>query len=356
MTSSDRRRLIPAWTVIAAVGVLVAVVVTVVLVVTRQRAELVSVPSVVGVEVPVARSRLGEVGLLLRKGDQRFSSTVPADGVLEQDPVPGARVPRGSAVVVVVSGGSGSFALPDVTGQPLSVARAQLQDKGLVVQTDVAASDRPKNVVISSLPGPGVIVSTSDIVKLTVSSGGKGVDSVKPADLTGRTFVIDPAPVGNVATDTPMEVERRLQSLLVASGAKVVVTRSITDTQTPPALRALRAAEGSTTAVIGLDVLQTGSPGIVIVSLGSTGLTAPVYLGSQQLVQALSREFGKAGGARSSEIPTDTVLNAVAVPGVRVVLGSRSQAGDIASFADPSWADSIARVIYTAIVSVDSPK
>jgi beta-lactam-binding protein with PASTA domain len=357
MASAERRRLIPFWVIYTAAGLILAIAATAGVVLWRGRASLVTVPSVAGLDVAIARSRLGEQGLLLAKGDLRFSSTIPRDGVLQQNPPAGAQVPQGTTVIVVLSAGSGSFALPDVTAMPLSQARAVLQDKGLVVRTEVVASSQPKNLVVSMLPAPGVIVSVSDIVKLSVSSGGSGVGAVNPVDLTGKVFVIDPVPVSSGTTDPAMEVEFRLQSFLEASGATVTVTRTITDTQTTTDLRAQRvAAEASVTAIISLQARATGPAGFGLLSLASTATEPARYLGSQELVKALTTQFTKIGGSKASEIATDPVLGITTAPGVRIVLGSFSQERDAESFADPAWADNVAAAVYGAISSAQGGK
>jgi N-acetylmuramoyl-L-alanine amidase len=349
---SQRRRLVPIWAIVVPVALVALVAaVTVFLVVSRQTA-LVSVPNVTQLDVAVARSRLGESGLSLTRGDRRFSQSVPLDGVVDQSPAPGAKVPRGSSITVIISAGSESFAMPEVAGVPLQTARETLQAKGLVVETEVVASSRPKNTVVSSTPAAGVTVSSSDTVKLAVSSGSEGTSTLQPAKLDGRVFIIDPAPPSTGATDAPMEIERRLDSLLQASGAKVFVTRSIVDTGavTIPSARALRARTASATAVIGLEVRPKGAGGISIATMQPLKVSSATYLGSVQLAQSLARTLGRLQPAiRSAEEPADPVLQAVVAPGVRLMLGSATDKKDAKHMSDPAWEDSVAAAIYTAL-------
>lgn len=357
MESPARRRLIPPWAIYVPVGAVLIAAITVFFILSTSRSALVSVPNVTGLDVAVARSRLGEQGLLLAKGDRRFSPDVPVDGVLDQTPAPGVLAPRGTDVTVVLSAGSESFAMPDVTGLPLTTARQSLQDKGLVVQTEVVPSSRAKNVVVSTTPAPGVTVSTADVVKVSVSSGTGGSAGLQPADLTGKVFVIDPAPFSEAAKDTAMEVERRLNSLLEASGAKVFVTRTITDTGTTPAMRALRVKETSATAVLGLDVVSSGPGGLSITTMESLKVPSAAYLGSVQISQALLNTLGAVeSGVRSSEVASDPVMQAAGAPGARVTLGSAKDARDIAHFADPTWEDAVARAMYAAVAKVYGSK
>jgi N-acetylmuramoyl-L-alanine amidase len=201
-------------------------------------------------------------------------------------------------------------------------------------------------------------VSASDTIKLSVSGGGKGGAALQPADLTGRVFVLDPSPVSTGTTDTPMEVQRRVNSLLEASGAQVVVTRSITDPQASAALRASRASQAaSVTAVIGLDVFDAGPSGISVTTRKSGDRTPASYLQSLQISQALVKDLNPVHpGVKSSEVPSDTVLGAVRGAGARVRLGSTEQAADVRDFGDPAWADGVARAIYAALASVYGSK
>lgn len=354
---TQRKRLVPLWAIVAPAAVFVLGVGLVVYLVFAHQTALVSVPNVTNLDVAVARSRLAEQGLLLQRGDKRFSPTVPVDGVIDQMPSPGIKVPRGSYVTIVYSAGSESFPMPDVIGVALQTARDSLQAKGLVVQTEVVPSSNPKNTVVSSTPAAGVTVSSSDTIKLAVSSGNATSTALTPTDLSGKTFILDPAPSG-ATTDTPMEVQRRLNSLLEASGARVYVTRSITDTGSlaTPQSRALRARTTSATALIGLDV-RTGAPGITLDTMRSLKVPSAVYLGSAQLSQALIQALTPvAPGVKSAEIPSDAVLQDVRAPGVRISLGSTSDKKDAAKLLDPAWDDRVAGAIYVAIANVYGSK
>jgi N-acetylmuramoyl-L-alanine amidase len=356
---AQRRRLVPLWAIIVPAVVLLAGVGLVAYALFARQTALLSVPNVTNLDVTVARSRLAEQGLLLKRGDRRFSPSVPVDSVIDQTPSPGIRVPRGSYVTVVVSAGSESFPMPDVTGLPLQTARESLQAKGLVVLTEVVASSQPKNTVVSSTPGAGITVSSSDTIRLAVSSGAATSTAIQPSDLTGKVFIIDPAPPAGQATDTPMEVQRRLNSLLEASGARVYVTRTITDTGpvTSDASRALRARTASATAVIGLDVRGGAPGGIALTSMQPLKVSSAVYLGSVQLSQALVLTLnGIAPGVRASEVPKDPVLQSVDGPGVRVSLGSTSDRKDLPRLSDPAWEDRVAGAIYAAIATVYGSK
>jgi N-acetylmuramoyl-L-alanine amidase len=348
MESPRRPRLIPLWAIIVPAAFALVGIGIIVALVWSRASSLVSVPAVTGLDLASARTRIEAQGLRMQRGDRRFSPTVPVDGVIEQSPVAGTKVPRGTAVVLVVSAGTEAFTLPDVIGLKVGVARQALESRGLVVQTEVVPSNRETDTVVAQSPAAGVTVSSSDVVQLSISSGGQVANGLQPVDLTGRVFVIDPA-MSIAATDTAMEVQRRINSLLAASGARVIVTRGVAGADVAPDARAKVTRESSATAVIGLSLASTGTPGLRIQRLAASQLSAAAYLASTRLATALqSKLTGLEPGTAISEIIGDPVL-AAAQAGVRVSLGSIADPQDVAHFADPAWEDSVAGAVYSAI-------
>jgi beta-lactam-binding protein with PASTA domain len=101
----------------------------------------------------------------------RRTSTTPAGIVLSQDPPGGAAVKAGRLVSLVLSAGPASVALPDVRGEPLSAALAQLQGLELRVRSQGRASAEPAGTVLSQSPRPGRKVKQGSLVTLVVSNG-----------------------------------------------------------------------------------------------------------------------------------------------------------------------------------------
>jgi beta-lactam-binding protein with PASTA domain/predicted Ser/Thr protein kinase len=167
----ERRRWGPGrWILIAllvaAVAALVAFALT--------RPEQVAVPNVIGQEVGTATQLLEDRGFDV---DIRpVPSTAPRDTVTEQDPIPGEKIDEGSAVVLTISAGPASVAIPDVQGVTEADATKRLQDLGLLVDPEFAFSDTvPEGRVIRTDPGPGIRVDTGQTVKLVVSRGSNRV-------------------------------------------------------------------------------------------------------------------------------------------------------------------------------------
>ena len=352
-----RSPLIPRWIPRAAIAITVIAAAIVGLTVYSNLTTRMTAPRITGIDIGVARTRLAQQGLKLTISTQRFSA-LPAGSVLEQNPAAGAELRRGDTITVVVSAGTEEFVMPDVVGDGLVLAQGLLQDKGLEVRVEAQPSDQPSDTVLSTNPSPGASVRTGDIVRVTVAAAGPNGAPLLPSAMQGVVLLLDPAPVSPKQLDVPLEVSRRLRSLLEASGAIVTSTRSLADTGTAgqaPA-RAKRASEGSATVALGIDVSPTGTGGISVVT-PSKG-TASIVASSTRLASEISSALAQPGAKspKPSQVATDSVLGAAHAPWARVTLGSFGSAEDLARFRDPIWADGIARALYKAIAQLYGQK
>ena len=316
----------------------------------------VAVPAVSGLAAPTARSRLAQLGLLMGRGDVRFSSTIPKGAVIDQDPRSGTLVPRGTVVNVAISAGSEKFVMPDVTGLPMTSALATLRGKGLATRVERVDSRLASGTVIATLPSPGAPVSTSDIVIVRVSAGARGSALLLPFELKGISIVIDPASSGGTP-DAADEVARRLRSLLEASGATVTETRSIVDPNPPAVQRQLRAIEASPTLLVGLYTTADPPGGLRIGTPPADGVTGPFYLRSVDLAKHTQAALTEAGLKATNEgSVADPVLGGTAAIGERIHLGAYSSRSDARDFSDPAWADLVARALYRGIGQLLAPR
>lgn len=348
---------VPVWVPITAVVVAALVLLVGGVAIFSAVAGRVSVPNVTGVEVGTATARLAQEGLTLSVSQRRFSDK-PADQVLAQTPAAGTKVKRGDAVTVIVSGGTEQFALPDVVGDGLLLARGLLESKGLSVHIEIQPSSQTSDTVLSTNPSPGAMVHTGDIITVSVAATGTAPGLLLPYNLKGVTIVIDPAPVAGSETDVPLDVARRLQSLIEASGGNVTALRTLAETGTAgdASARVGRAtAAGHATVSVGLSVAQSGAPGMLAISpsAGPTQIVIP----SKILASDVASELVAVGqSVKTSTTATDPVLGATKGPWTRVQLGSFTSKEDVAQFNDPSWADTIARAIYRAVGSLYGKK
>ncbi len=88
-----------------------------------------TVPKLVGLELGVAKSRAATERLEVVVAEKRFSA-LPADTIIEQSPAAGTTLRRGDTVTVVISAGTEEFAMPDVVGDGLLLARGSARGQG----------------------------------------------------------------------------------------------------------------------------------------------------------------------------------------------------------------------------------
>ena len=127
-----------------------------------------TVPSVQGLSRQAAEEALAAVGLSVSVTESP-SDSVGAGMVITQSPVPGTVLPKGTRVLIVISKGTpasdDTVTLPNVVGDLLEDAEAQLEALGLVIR--VYPSGGGGNVVAMS-PSAGASVPVGSVVILTV--------------------------------------------------------------------------------------------------------------------------------------------------------------------------------------------
>ncbi|RJQ53266.1 MAG: Stk1 family PASTA domain-containing Ser/Thr kinase [Actinobacteria bacterium] len=147
--------------------------------------QTITVPNVVGRTEASARQLLDRRGLEMATTSE-FSETVPKGRVVSQDPEAGATVRVESFVNVVVSRGKEIVEVPNVSGQTLEDATAQLEAQGLVVGkvTREFNPDVTEGVVIRQAPSAGERVAKGDDIDLVVS---RGTQTATVPNVVGRT-------------------------------------------------------------------------------------------------------------------------------------------------------------------------
>jgi serine/threonine-protein kinase len=101
---------------------------------------------------------------------EEFSTEVPRDRVISQDPPAQETVREGGTVTIVVSKGPRQFPMPTVLGLSSAQAKGQLEGLGLVVDVqDLPGSTGDQ--VVGQLPEAGVIVEAGQTVKIFIGGG-----------------------------------------------------------------------------------------------------------------------------------------------------------------------------------------
>jgi beta-lactam-binding protein with PASTA domain len=176
-------------------------------------ANVVAVPNVVGKRAAAATAELRARGFGVDTSS--VASNTSRGTVLSQSPAAGAKIAKGSTVVIKIS--RGLVSIPDVIGQERDTAVAAIKAAGLVPQVFRVPSAQPKNTVIAESPQPGRRVSGGSKVRLNVSAGQPG-NAVPPPPPAGST---------KPATVTVPEVRSRpqeeAQRVLNSAGLKAGV-------------------------------------------------------------------------------------------------------------------------------------
>ncbi len=128
-------------------------------------------PSVIGDDLPAAQATLTSAGLTLGAASASPSATMPAGQILSQEPAPGAAVPAGAAVAVVVSSGPAPAVVPNVVGRNSNEAIGTIGLFGFGVTIEwTFSSTIPTGRVAMQAPAPGTL-QTGGSVAIQVSAG-----------------------------------------------------------------------------------------------------------------------------------------------------------------------------------------
>jgi eukaryotic-like serine/threonine-protein kinase len=155
----------------------------------------VKVPSVVGQAQVAATSQLDAEGFTVRAIPQS-SPTVPTGQVISQSPAAGNLADHGSEVDISVSTGPATLKVPDVSGESVAAATANLTRDGFqVATTQQSSSTTPNGLVIGTNPAAGIEVAPGTKVTIIVSSG--------PPATSSTTSTTAPTPPPPTAAATP---------------------------------------------------------------------------------------------------------------------------------------------------------
>ncbi|MEU9325465.1 Stk1 family PASTA domain-containing Ser/Thr kinase [Streptomyces canus] len=145
--------------------------------------QTVKVPDVQGDALSNARTRLKAEGLQPGMVTREFSDDVPKGFVISTDPEDGTTLRAGSAIALTVSKGA-PVDVPDVTGEDLADARADLTEAGLKVKiaTTRVNSEYDAGQVAKQTPAGDSQAADGDTVTLTIS---KGPEMIEVPDVTG---------------------------------------------------------------------------------------------------------------------------------------------------------------------------
>jgi len=345
---------VPGWLIaLAAAGVLIVIAAAVGIAVVMAPEDVV-IPDVTGLWKPEAQDALQRAGLTLEEGGTRYSTDVVQGRVIDQDPPAGTVLRSGGTVTVIVSAGAETVTVPALVGVDIASARRDLAGLGLAVAVRTVESTAPVDTVTETTPTAGTTVPAGTVVNVTVAARSVSTDSLVPYPMDDVTVLVD-AVLVEADGEPTREIERRLRSLLEASGAKVTLTRTSAGAAADQATRARTVVATTATVVVSLDARTSGAAGIEVAllprDLASTSSRA------RRLADAVIESVGEVAQPRPKISGVDDpVLAAAPCPAVRIVLGNTSNAADAERFEDPEWLDAVAQALYRAVGSVFADK
>ncbi|MGN0380063.1 MAG: Stk1 family PASTA domain-containing Ser/Thr kinase [Butyrivibrio sp.] len=147
----------------------------------------VEVPNLLGYTYDEAKKKLAELGLGINER-QESSDLYEAGLIFKQSIDAGQMVAKNTTVIVYISKGATSFAMPNVIGYEQSSADVELRNKNLDVtyQFEETTEESLKGIVKSTDPEPGTTVKSGDKVTVVVYNLATQQTEIVP-DVKGET-------------------------------------------------------------------------------------------------------------------------------------------------------------------------
>jgi serine/threonine-protein kinase len=136
---------------------------------------------------------------------RRFDNTIK-DNVIDQTPKPGAKVPEGSRVTLVVSNGPAPIVIPNFVGMPVDKAQARANALGVTLDTSQTVAGMPPNTIASQSIAAGTKVDRNATVHAVVNSGAPANASTPAGS----------GPIASLPNVVSLEYNAALQTLTAA--------------------------------------------------------------------------------------------------------------------------------------------
>jgi eukaryotic-like serine/threonine-protein kinase len=151
--------------------------------------DTVVVPDLVGKDVVRVLFELTDLGLNTKVRGVDYSTDIPANHVIFQEPRPGDEIKKNRDVRIVISKGTKTVQTPNLTDLPVSQARIILEENGLCsgAVARIFSSKVRKDGIVSHDPYKGRAVSRGDCVNLLVSRGPRPA-AYKMPELSGQAL------------------------------------------------------------------------------------------------------------------------------------------------------------------------
>jgi len=148
--------------------------------------DTVIVPDFIGKDVVYVLEYLTELGLNTKVKGSEYSLDIPKHHVIFQEPEPGIEIKKGRDVKIIISKGTQTILMPNLSALPLRQARIIFEENDLC-QGQVSNTynlSLQKDAIIAQVPAPGMQIHRGDCVDLLVSLGQRP-SAYKMPDLIG---------------------------------------------------------------------------------------------------------------------------------------------------------------------------
>lgn len=151
--------------------------------------DTVVVPDLVGKNVVYALEFLTDMGLNTKVKGSEYSTDVPKNHVIFQEPEPGAEIKKGRDVRIILSKGTMTILVPNLKGLSVGQSRIILEENGLCqgVVSNTYSDRIKKDEIIAQVPSPGSFITRGDCINLLVSLGIRPQAYLMP-DLIGLSL------------------------------------------------------------------------------------------------------------------------------------------------------------------------
>jgi serine/threonine-protein kinase len=149
--------------------------------------DTVVVPDLAGKNVVYVLELLTSLGLNTKVEGSEYSTEVPKNNVIFQEPEPGSEIKKGRDVRVIISKGPKSILMPNLENLPVQQARIILEENSLCQGqiSSTYSNHIKKDSIIAQVPSAGTMITRNECVKLLVSIGIRPQEYMMP-DLKGR--------------------------------------------------------------------------------------------------------------------------------------------------------------------------
>ena len=151
--------------------------------------DTVIVPNLAGKNIVYALELLTDLGLNTKIEGSEYSTEMPKNNVIFQEPEPGSEIKKGRDVRIIISKGPKSILLPNLERLPIQQARIILEENSLCQgQISSTYSNRvKKDSVIAQVPSAGTMITRNECINLLISLGIRP-QAYKMPDLEGRSL------------------------------------------------------------------------------------------------------------------------------------------------------------------------